>query len=61
MTHFLLDMTDLIILGQEKSIDFLVEAALKIGQAEQYLKPLDEIKEIHYQVLFILKTSPIQV
>ena len=54
MTHFLLDMMDLIILGQEKSIDLLEEAALKMGQAEQYLKTLDEIKEMHYQVLFIL-------
>ncbi|MCS8591674.1 Fic family protein [Enterococcus faecium] len=54
MTHFIDDMMDLIISGQEKSLVDLKEADIKMKFVSQYLKELSDVDEDQKKILFVL-------
>lgn len=54
MTHFIDDMMDLIISGQEKSLNDLREADIKMKFVSHYLKEIADLNDKQKKVLFVL-------
>lgn len=54
MTHFIDDMMDLIISGQEKSLSDLKEADIKMKFVSHYLKEMTDANDEQKKVLFVL-------